>query len=316
LASSLLLTSIVHMARGHGVLRVLAALANSAMVLYIYAAHLWGFEWERLGNVGSSRRLSDYIWLWELEPAFEHLRVLSFSDAMLKNLDIYMLVGTPVAVVFVTLEYKRIRWLQSLVMQCPAGSQGKRAELWLEAYLWSLSAGLLSVLLLSYFHLDLPCAHYACAASAFGFCFASVFIYLLAPIDFPTLVAQAESDANLQDGDSADREDRDFAFWALWLQRLVWPSLKVVLFLHIAAVVAGIWKIQYLEDNVAALVFGIFETSVIVGYQLFLAVFAVDDAMVGSCLPRKEKGPEKVCPRVSDPDPAPRCWRRSILFLF
>lgn len=272
------------MARGHGVLRVLAALSNSAMVLYVYATHLWEFEWGRLANAGQSRRLADYIWLWELEPAFEYLRVLSFSDAMLTKLNIYMLVGTPVGVVFFILERSRIRWLQRLVAQCPSSCRTKHAAIWLEAYLWTLSAGLLSVLLLSVCHLDLPRAHYLCAACAFGSCFASVCIYLFAPIDFSALAAQVEPAAD---------HDGDFAIWVSWLQKLVWPALKVVLVLHLAALVAGFWKISRLEDRVAALIFGIVETSVIVGYQFFLAVFAVDDAMVGRSLPVKQKQGQK-----------------------
>jgi len=268
------------MARGHAVVRVLAALANSAMVLYIYAVHLWEFNWDNLGSAGNSRRLADYVWRWELEPAFEHLRVLSFSDAMLQKLDIYMLVGTPVAIVYFILERNRIRWLQAVVMQSLPIGQAKRAASWLEAYLWTLSAGLVCILMLSCFHIELPRAHYMCAAGAFGFCMLSICVYMSAPVDFSLIAAQANSD---------DQHDDDFAVWALWLRNLVRPTIKVVLALHVVTLVAAIWKIERLGDNFAALIFGIFETSVIVAYQLFLAVFAFDDAMVGRGLSQKQE---------------------------
>lgn len=264
------------MALGHGLIRVVAALVNSAMCIYIYASYLWEFGWDRPLSAGHSQRLTDYLQLGELDPAFERLRGLTFSEAMLSKLDIYMLIGTPVGLVFFVLERNRIRWLQKIVKQSLPGSRPERAEQWLEAYLWTLSAGLICVLLLAPLHLELPRAHYLCALFALGFLCTSVCIYLLAPIDFSTLAARADTD-----------RDGEFAVWVLWLQQLVWPVLKVVLWLNVILFVAGLWKIHQLGDKLAALTFGVFETVVIVGFQLMMAVFAVDDTMVGRSLSLK-----------------------------
>jgi len=273
-----------HKASSRGTLRLLAALANSAMVLWIYAVHLWEFEWNR--RAAGQRSLVDYLWLRELEPAFEYLRVLSFSDAMLSNLNIYMLVGTPVSIAYFILERDRIRWLQTLVMQYSPRDEVKFAVWCLEAYLWTVSTTFVAVVLLSVCHIELPMAHYICAAIAFSFGFTSVCLALLTPIDYSALAANAAKACNGCD----ERLDCDFAVWAMRLQSRVKPALMFVVVLHVVALAAGLWKIQCLHDTRAALVFGVAETATVLGYQLFIGIFSVDDAMVGrgiSNIPRK-----------------------------
>lgn len=105
-------------------------------------------------------------------------------------------------------------------------------------------------------------------------------MYLYAPLGLTSLVFKAV------DGDVANASsESEFSQWASRVQTLVRPTLKFVVLLHIAAFIAGIWKIQRLEDNRAAVVFGVLETSVVFGYQVFLAVFALDDVMIGKTIP-------------------------------
>mmetsp|Transcript_99799 Transcript_99799/g.316792 ORF Transcript_99799/g.316792 Transcript_99799/m.316792 type:complete len:308 (-) Transcript_99799:16-939(-) len=261
--------------RGRGIARLLAALANTAMVLYIYSSHLLRVDREKyrslrvpLSTRGRHPPLWDCLRLQGWDSALEHLRLFSFSDAMSQNLTVYLLVGAPVAVIFFILEWDRVRWLQSLVLECLPPEQGRRAARWLEAYLCSITLTLAFVLSLARFHLELPKAHYLCAGCAFLCGSLSACIYLAVPVDFSSMAARAGADAGLVE-------------WAPRVQRWVRPSLKLVLGLHVVATLAGIWKAQSLGDERAALTFGVLETAVVLGYQLFLAVFVIDDIMVG-----------------------------------
>lgn len=253
------------------------------------------FSWGSFGSAGELRRLSDYLWIGEVEAVFEHLRPLTFSDAMLQNLNMFMIVGVPVTAVYTLLEHKRIRWLQDLVLECMPSDQGKRASMWLEAYLWTVSTAFVFVLLLAVAHIERPHSHYICAGSAFSCALGSIFIYLLAPLDLCHSPAQAS-------GKKQTDSETEFELFTTRNQTLVRPVLKAVVAVHVAAGIAGAWKMQRLEDSRAALAFGITETAVIFGYQIFLAVFAVDDATVrqeklsGSNVPEQlVKGPSLSC---------------------
>jgi hypothetical protein len=155
--------------------------------------------------------------------------------------------------------------------------QEKRALVWLEAYLWIVSSSFLFVLLLGYYHLDLPRGHYIVAATAFSCQFTGQLIYLYAPLDYKSLAAKAAK----SDVVGISGHETEFSLWAARVQTWVLPCLKFVMFLQIAATLAGMWKAQALEDSRAALLFGVLETSVIFAYQVFIAAFAVDDIMMG-----------------------------------
>lgn len=259
--------------------RLAATLANSGMVLYIYAAHLLGVEWGSFGRgvrggaSGSSlfleaqhESLLDYVWGGELDPAFDKLRDFTFSEAMLQNINTYMLVGTPVAAVFFFLEHDRIRWLQALVAERMPRGEAERATWWLEFYLRCVVAAYFFVLALAPCHLEMPRVHYFCAAGALSFGITSVSVYLYAPVDY-TRLGQTQGETSL-------------AAWTSRVQRWVRPALKLVIGLHFAAGAAAIWKARRLGDDHAALLFGVLETAVVLSYQLWQGVFVVDDAMV------------------------------------
>lgn len=260
-----------------GMLRLAATFANTSMVLYVYAAHLMGVEWGQFGRLkiskGEVQSLREYLRLWDLDPAFEHLRLFTFSEAMLENLKVYVAVGTPVAVVIFALERDRIRWLQGLLLESLPQGQAGRAKRWLELYLWALGLTLLFILSIGPFHLELPRAHYLCTACALTCGSASMGLYLGAPVDLSAVAAAA---------------GEDIGAWTL-RQRWVRPVLKLVLGLHVVALMAGAWKAHNLQDDCAALLFGVLETALILGYQLFQGVFVVDDVMVS--LKSERRGP-------------------------
>ncbi|CAK0881820.1 unnamed protein product, partial [Prorocentrum cordatum] len=74
---------------------------------------------------GHSDRLSDYLRRLDFDPAFEYLRGFTFSEAMLGYLNLYLLVGAPVAVVLAVLEHGRVRWLQALAVERLPGPEAQ-----------------------------------------------------------------------------------------------------------------------------------------------------------------------------------------------
>jgi hypothetical protein len=117
---------------------------------------------------------------------------------------------------------------------------------------------------IGFFHLEMPRAHYFFTGCAISCGCGSMALYLLA-VDCGALV---------QPGDPA------FISWSLRVQRWVRPSVKAVLALHLVAVGVGAWKALSLTDDVRALAFGIVETTVIIGDQVFQGAMVVDDLML------------------------------------
>mmetsp|Transcript_87514 Transcript_87514/g.220193 ORF Transcript_87514/g.220193 Transcript_87514/m.220193 type:complete len:326 (+) Transcript_87514:89-1066(+) len=273
--------------------RLAAAIGNSAMVCYVYAAHLLGVEWGRFGaralDEGAIRSVRDYLWHWDLDPVFEQLRLFTFSQAMLDNLSLYMIVGTPVSVVYFTLERDRIRWLQALLRQTLPDVQTRHANWWLDRYLVVFATLLVCILLLGPLHLELPCAHYCCAFCAIFLGFLSISIYLAAPIDLVALEQSGNAEA---------------AAWASRARRVVRPALKFVLALHALALGAAVWKAESLGDDRSALLFGVLETALVLGYQLFAGVFVVDDAMVVEAGKQKLKQVDAIDTIANEAKPA------------
>lgn len=257
-----------------GRVRLVATLSNTAMVLYIYVAHLLELEWEHFGRWrvlgdGESQRLWDYVRAFDLEVAFEHLRLLTFSDAMLQNLHVYLIVGTPVAIVLFVLERDRVRWLQALAEARLPVEEAGRASWWLRVYLQAVSLMLILTLAIAPFHLGLPRAHYLAAGSALCLGMVSVCAYLTALRILDALMAQ--------DGE----QDGELVAWTWRTRHCVRPALMLVVVIHALAFIAAVVKAESLGDDRSALAFGILETLVVLGYQLYQGVFVVDDMMVG-----------------------------------
>jgi hypothetical protein len=210
----------------------------------------------------------DYLRVSDLDGAFDQLRVFTFSEAMLHRIAVYLFVGTPVAITLVALEYSRVRWLQGLMNQRLGTSRAARSVWWLEQYLRTVMVMLTLILMIGPCHLELPVAHYLCAGAAL-FCGATgMCLYLIATADLGSLIRRGT-------------EDQQLLAWTDRVQNCVRPVLKAILLLHVLALLAGAWKSESLGDDGSALLFGVLETSLILGYQLFQAVFVVDDVMVG-----------------------------------
>lgn len=247
-------------------LRLFATVVNSAMVVYVYGAHLAGLEWSDFGRyraleMGQSRSIRDYLTAWE--PAFDHLRVFTFSEAILENLVVYTIIGIPVAMALLVVEWKRVRWLQSLVSKSLAQEMALRSNRLLEGYLWMFCATLVCIVLVGPLHLDMPRAHYACAASAITCAVNSMILYL---------VATAELTATAASVTTSD----DMIAWATQ-QRWIRPVLKAILVLHAVAFAAAAWKAESLGDDLPALIFGIVETMLVLAYQAWPLVLGLDD---------------------------------------
>lgn len=249
------------------------------MVIYVYAAHLAGLEWQDFGRqraveLGQSRSVRDY--LLEMDPAFEHLRMFTFSEAMLENLKLFLVIGAPVAAVVLTLERIRVRRLQSLCAESLPSQKAHQAQVLLERYFRLLSVMFLFILLLVPFHLEMPWAHYATAGSGIVCGFASIWLYLAATAELSMVTASSSSDV------------------VAWVaaQRSVRPVLKFLLILHGIVLATVAWKAESLGDDWPALVFGVFETLLILGYQLFQGVFVWDDVMKMRGVVAAEQGPK------------------------
>jgi len=246
------------------------------MCIYIYAAYLACDERERfLGLKGPDegavpKRLADYLSAGDFDSAFEGLKSFTFSLAMLDRLCLFFVVGAPVALIFLALERDRVRWIQALVSKHLPAEQARSAVRCLELYLWSLGSMFAFIMLLVPFHLDKPWAHYATAACALTLGFSSICLYLVAPIDVDRLTVSGSS---------------EFTLWASRQHSVVRPLLKCQAFLHVLLLASAVWKGENMGDDRAALLFGVLETLVIVGYQLVQGIFVCDDAIVGTKLP-------------------------------
>eukprot|EP00405_Crypthecodinium_cohnii_P018154 CAMPEP_0206459424 /NCGR_PEP_ID=MMETSP0324_2-20121206/24164_1 /ASSEMBLY_ACC=CAM_ASM_000836 /TAXON_ID=2866 /ORGANISM="Crypthecodinium cohnii, Strain Seligo" /LENGTH=323 /DNA_ID=CAMNT_0053930965 /DNA_START=140 /DNA_END=1111 /DNA_ORIENTATION=+ len=254
--------------------RLAAAITNSLMVTYVYAAHLSGLDWNRFGNFraiaeGDLQTVRDYLKTWDLDPVFNHLRLFTFSEAMLENLEVYMIVGTPVALSLFFLELQRTRWLDEVIGRALPGAGSSWMRMLLNAYMASFGITLSFILAIGPFHLELPRAHYICAFLAIGFGCFSLILYLLATKDLNPLLASGDVEAMA---------------WAAQTHDIVRPVLKCVAALHILVFVSATWKAESLADDRAALAFGIVETSLVLAYQVFGGIFFMDDMLMGRAL--------------------------------
>jgi hypothetical protein len=267
--------------------RLVAVIANAAMLLYVYFHYLAGVEWGKFGlghtptvggfgsNASNSdsdpsyvhrlERLVDYILLGHHDEAFEKLRVFTFSQAMSDHLFLFFTVGSVVAAVLFYLERKRVRWLQRRLCSILPTKEAELATRKLQLYLRLFYATLVSILLLAPFHIDHPRAHYAMVAVTLTFGVACMSTYLALPIDLEEL---------------SKASDPTVAAWARRTADHVRPTLKFVLGMHVASAATAIIKSETMNDDRAALLFGIVETVTILSYQLFVAVFVADDVMI------------------------------------
>eukprot|EP00933_Yihiella_yeosuensis_P027336 TRINITY_DN21209_c0_g1_i1.p1 TRINITY_DN21209_c0_g1~~TRINITY_DN21209_c0_g1_i1.p1 ORF type:complete len:357 (-),score=65.68 TRINITY_DN21209_c0_g1_i1:167-1237(-) len=265
----------MHKTQWRAATRVAAAFVNTAMCLYVYAVHLLQIDWRRFGHLrtleeGQSPNVFDYFVSGDLETAFDMLRIFTFSDAILQNLDLYMMVGTPVAIALFTLEKDRVRWLQSLFREALPEETAAEVVQQLQIYFYCISVTLVLILLIGPLHLDRPIPHYLCAGAAMSAGCTSITLYLTIPTDLPA------------SGGEGKRSDawRELMAWSKHTKNTVRPILKIALFCHVAVVVVGGLKASSLGDDYRALAFGIVETAVVIAYQAFQMAFVYEDFLI------------------------------------
>jgi len=239
-------------------LRLAIVSLNAANVLYIFVSYLAGNCFDRLD--GQVVRWVDLVARWEIDVVLEHLKNFTFSHAMLYNLNLYAFVGTFAAIIMATLETDRIKWLQALVLK-ELGAEGRSVARSLGAFMWIERGLLCSVLFLAPFHVDMPLAHYLVAAVCFSLAFVVTVFYKVI----------ARNVEGLAGGSAA------LDAWSQRTQRWVVPVLNLQLLLFVVTGASGVLKVAMLGDNLAALLFGVLETVVILSMQLFVGCFAVDD---------------------------------------
>lgn len=251
------------------------------MVLFVYVSYLFLIDWARFGllrtSVTGNRSLAAMLAAGDVDAVFDALKALTFSEAMLNQIGLYMVVGTPVAIALYILEKGRVRWLQSIIQTCMPASIAAGAVQRLELYLWAVFVTFCFILAIGPFHLERPRAHYLCATCAITSGCLHMAIYLTLPLDFAMLAARIRAMDQSETG-------THLAIWADRVQSRVRPTLQFVLGFHILVVAAGLWKASAIEDDMRALVFGICETVLIIFYQFEQAVFIVDDSVVGMTL--------------------------------
>lgn len=241
-------------------LRLAIVSLNAANVLYIFVSYLAGNCFDRLD--GQVVRWVDLVARWEIDVVLEHLKNFTFSHAMLYKLNLYVFVGTFAAIIMATLETHRIKWLQALVLKELGAEQGRSVARSLGAFMWIERGLLCSVLFLAPFHVDMPLAHYLVAAVCFSLAFVVTVFYKVIARNVEGLA-----------GGSAGA----LGAWSQRTQRWVVPVLNLQLLLFVVTGVSGVLKVAMLGDNLAALLFGVLETVVILSMQLFIGCFVVDD---------------------------------------
>jgi len=138
----------------------------------------------------------------------------------------------------------------------------------LMAYKLSILSGFVFVLFLVPCHIDRPELHYPLAGALFSLMAVAMTSYLWMPLDF---------------GPAATTSIR------AWNERrcrtISW--VRLLCFVQVAALFAGITRITALItasewSSISGRLFGLLEVAVILGYQIFVALFAFDDIHIAT----------------------------------
>jgi len=253
------------------VARLIAVALNSAVLLGTYCEYLWAADWV---DECAQRTCAPPTSLFDIT---EGLRLYTFSDSMIRgnNLVWFSVVGTMAAVVYIWVERRRIESLEAdlkvqLALMAPKEDTAKvRWSLQcLMAYKLSILSGFVFVLLLVPCHIDRPELHYPLAGALFALMAVAMTSYLWMPLDF---------------GPAATTSIR------AWNERrcrtISW--VRLLCFVQVAALFAGITRITAVItasewSSISGRLFGLLEVAVILGYQIFVALFAFDDIHIAT----------------------------------
>jgi len=242
----------------------------------MYLEYLWAAEWAEIP--AHCATLSDRTRLPPLEIA-NCMHRFTFSDSMLRgnNLALFAVIGSCVAVAFLAVERNRVRRLEQLLharLQALAedsfaevtGSEAvERSLRLLRRYSWLVGFAFPGVLLLVPFHLERPFLHYSSTALVVCCMFGGVCTYVAMPLGVA---------AGLDSTDSSTRSD-DLARWARRHESLR-PKCWGIVAVHVALPAAAVLH-QVLFIDVTGRLFGAIEVFAILSYQVFVALFVLDD---------------------------------------
>lgn len=165
------------------------------------------------------------------------------------------------------LEWYRILHLRMLVREQMPCIQARYVSRWLDCYLKCLFVGLPAFLALGHFNIDRTLPHYLLAGTGL-FCVTSALcIYVALPLDLPRLAHW-------------NGQEKLLKTWAFQVKRIEIPACKALIVLTILCMMSAAWKTNYLGDDLRSLAFGVLETVVIIGYQVVMALFAIDEQMI------------------------------------
>jgi len=251
--------------------RLAACAINTLTVLLTYFEYLWASEWVDDSAECSAGSLS-------LLDFLNCLRRYTFSDSMVRrqNLLIWACVGGVTSLIYTILEWRRVEVLrQALYRQLAItakasedGSSVRWALTCLSVYQFAALGSFSGVLLLVPFHIDVPLMHYSCAGVLFSLMFLAMTSYIVMPLDFGS---------SGRDVTVAGFAQRRSTFSPCVVLLVV---LQLVAMLVGACRVVAAWTGSQVWSQVAGMMFGFMEVALVIGYQGFVALFAVDDSEV------------------------------------
>eukprot|EP00929_Paragymnodinium_shiwhaense_P020692 TRINITY_DN13701_c0_g2_i1.p1 TRINITY_DN13701_c0_g2~~TRINITY_DN13701_c0_g2_i1.p1 ORF type:complete len:314 (+),score=55.02 TRINITY_DN13701_c0_g2_i1:100-1041(+) len=238
---------------------------NVAMICIMYLEYLWAADWQDpdldLCSSGWSYELGDLMRVMNCCTRY------TFSDAMMRgrNLEIFAAIGTCVSVTYIKLESDRVKYLRALLVAERRRASDERlvdaSLLVLDIFSWLTSFVYLLVLSLAPFHLGRPFAHYVVAGCCWTTMFTAISLYIGLPLQFEGTDSHGE-----------------LAAWAARRRPLL-PTMWGLLGVHIVTGWVGMLHVATRTDS-TGLLFGLFEVSLILCYQVFVAIFCVDDDFV------------------------------------
>lgn len=249
------------------------------MVLTMYLEYLWAAEW-----VDDSTRCQQELAKLPFLELLDCCRRYSFSDSMVRgrNLAIYATIGGVVAIVYSLLERDRLRGLLVLLAASSPTDAKDAKAFWAVRYLAiyriTVQSSFVGVLLLVPFHIDRPRFHYPAAGALFTLMFVAITSYIMIPLGIHS-------------------SDWRIAIWARRRQQML-PWMVLILVVQCIGAIVGILRVVAIVvaprwTDLLGRTFGIFEVGLIIGYQVFVALFAADDVLAAEVVGRETKFTEK-----------------------
>lgn len=269
-----------------GLCRLAGCTANIGLIVVMYLEYLWAAEWTEIPP--HCETLSDRTRLTPLQIA-NCMHRFTFSDSMLRgnNLTTFAVIGSMVAIAFLTVERHRVKRLEQLLqvrlialgdtatreMVAPV----ERSLLILRRYFVLIALAFPGVLLLVPFHLERPLMHYGSTGVVVVCMLGGVCTYMSMPLGLAAGLDTQLTHARTACSDELSR-------WARRHESLR-PKCWGIVALHVALpVAAGLHQVVFIDAT--GRLFGAIEVFAILSYQIFVALLAFDDFSTDHRAPR------------------------------